>query len=197
MNKTKASKRMSYLLRHCTNPLYIDLNGGYAPVEVIVSVLQEKFKDFNADILREIVAEDTKGRYSFDETGTLIRANQGHSIPNVVVEMESPEPPEVLYHGTALRFLPSIMEQGLLPMRRQYVHISPDYQTAIAVGKRHGEPVVLAIAAKHFVADGYRLMRSANGVWQADNVPPEYLTQCSSYLANGVDLLSIPTIHSF
>lgn len=176
MNKEKASKKLSYLLRHCTNPLYIDLDGGWASVQEIVMVLERKFPGFTAETLAEIVAEDRKTRYSYDSTGTRIRANQGHSIPDVVIKMESPEPPEFLYHGTATRFLPAILEQGLRPMTRQYVHISPDLATAKVVGKRHGKPVVLRVDAKRFVADGHRLMRSANGIWQADFVPAEYLS---------------------
>ena len=90
--------------------------------------------------------------------------------------MEAPEPPEFLYHGTATRFLDTIMKDGLKPMTRQFVHISPDYETAVKVGGRHGKPVVLKIRAKDFVDDGNELYRSSNGVWQAKAVPPEYLT---------------------
>ena len=176
MNFTKISVRLSWLLRHCQTPLYISLNGGWADVNTIISVLREKNPEFDLEALKQIVAEDEKGRYSFDATGTKIRANQGHSIPGVVIEMEAPEPPEFLYHGTATRFLDTIMKDGLKPMSRQFVHISPDYATAVKVGSRHGKPVVLKVRAKDFVADGNELYRSSNGVWQAKEVPPEYLT---------------------
>jgi putative RNA 2'-phosphotransferase len=126
--------------------------------------------------LDEIVATDAKGRYSYDDTGMRIRANQGHSIDGVELNMESPKPPEYLYHGTATRFLESILRDGLKPMNRQWVHISPDFETAVMVGKRHGKPVVLEIRARQFVADGHELFRSANGVWQAKAVHPEYFT---------------------
>lgn len=165
----KAGKRLAYILRHCTEPLYIDLKGGWAPVRDILRLLDLKRGDLDA-----IVATDNKGRYSFDTTGTKIRANQGHSIPGVVIDMERPEPPELLYHGTATRFLDDIMLDGLKPMSRQYVHISSDFETAVQVGKRHGKPVVLVIRAKEFVADGHDLFLSANGVWQAQAVPAFY-----------------------
>ena len=168
MNHEKAGKRLAYILRHCTEPLYIDLKGGWAPVRDILRLLNLTRGDLDA-----IVAADNKGRYSFD-TGTKIRANQGHSIPGVVIEMERPEPPEVLYHGTATRFLDDIMRDGLKPMSRQYVHISSDFETAVQVGKRHGKPVVLVIRAKEFVSDGHDLFLSANGVWQAPAVPTCY-----------------------
>lgn len=173
-NYTKISKRLSFLLRHSTDPLYITLDGGWAPVSSVLQVLRAQFPEMNRAILDEIVASDSKGRYSYDEFGKKIRANQGHSIPGVIVEMEEPEPPEFLYHGTATRFLDAIMRDGLQPMSRQYVHISPDYETAVNVGKRHGKPVILVIRAKEFVADGHKLYRSANGVWQAASVPVKY-----------------------
>ncbi len=176
MNLQRASRTLSYLLRHSTDPLYIDLNGGWAETSVIIAALGKKYPGFSPEHLARIVAEDEKGRYSFDPEGRRIRANQGHSIPGVVIEMETPEPPEFLYHGTARRFLPSILSKGLLPMSRQYVHISPDPETARKVGRRHGEPVVLLVQARRFVQDGHTLMRSANGVWQAEYVPPEYLS---------------------
>lgn len=176
MNLTRASKTMSYLLRHCTNPCYLDLNGGWAQVDDIIQAMQKKHPGFDRQTMDQIVAEDRKTRYSYDETGQRIRANQGHSIPNVIVNMEQPEPPELLYHGTATRFLPSIFREGLKPMSRLYVHISPDAETAWKVGQRHGDPAILVIHAKQFVQDGHTLMRSPNGIWQAKAVPPEYLT---------------------
>ncbi len=176
MNLNRISKRMSYLLRHCTSPLYVNLDGGWAKVDDIIKVIRKKEPDFNLSVMEQIVAEDAKGRYSFDESREHIRANQGHSIPGVVVDMTQPEPPELLYHGTAERFLDSIMSEGLKPMSRQFVHISPDYETAVKVGSRHGKPVVLLFRARDFVNDGNVLYLSANGVWQAKHVPVKYLS---------------------
>ena len=178
MNLKTISVKMSWLLRHCQEPLYIDLNGGWAEDKTILSVLKKNYPDVTLNTIRQIVAEDEKGRYSFDESGTKIRANQGHSIPGVVIEMESPDPPEYLYHGTATRFLDAIMREGLKPMKRQWVHISPDYETAVMVGSCHGKPAILKIRAKDFVNDGNELYRSSNGVWQAKYVAPEYFTIC-------------------
>lgn len=161
------------MLRHKEG--YIDLNGGWAEVSKVIHDIQKYDCTFTLDDLDEIVSTDEKCRYAYDTTGKRIRANQGHSIKGVVIEMESPEPPEILYHGTAEKSIPSIMEYGLYPMTRQFVHISPDVDTAYRVGRRHGKPVVLTIRAQDFVKDGFELKRSANGVWQARTVPPEYL----------------------
>lgn len=177
MHLNKLSKKMSYLLRHSVEPRYVD-ECGWANVEDIIKELRKREPDFTLGTLEQIVAEDEKGRYSFDDSHTRIRANQGHSIPNIQVEMSKPEPPELLYHGTATRFLDSIMSEGLKPMSRQFVHISPDYETAVKVGSRHGKPVVLEFKAKDFVDDGNELFLSANGVWQAKFVPTKYLSVC-------------------
>lgn len=176
MNLTRISKKLSYLLRHSTDPLLVSPQGGWADVDAVLSQLRLQWPAFGPGELEQIVAQDAKGRYSFDASNRRIRANQGHSIPGIQVDMERPVPPERLYHGTARRFLPQILDRGLLPMGRQYVHISSDVPTARRVGQRHGSPVVLAVDAGRFVRDGHSLLRSANGVWQAEHVPPEYLS---------------------
>lgn len=176
MNLTKVSKKLSFMLRHCTEPMYIKLDGGWADVKAVLRALRERYPEVTEETIREIVRQDEKGRYSFNDDGTKIRANQGHSIPDVVIEMERRDPPELLYHGTATRFLDAIMRGGLKPMNRRYVHISSDLETAVKVGRRHGKPVVLVIDAKRFADDGNELYISANGVWQAREVPAEYLT---------------------
>ena len=173
MNIEKISKKLSFLLRHCQEPLLIDLNGGWATVSAILREL-----NISRSVLDEIVETDNKGRYSYDHNRTRIRANQGHSIPGVDVDMEQPAPPEFLYHGTATRFLDDIMRDGLKAMTRQWVHISGDFDTAVTVGERHGKPVVLVVRAQDFVADGHKLFRAANGVWQAESVPPKYFDIC-------------------
>lgn len=175
MSFQRASKRLAFFLRHCREPLYVDPDGGWAEVATMLRVL-----GLTRAQLDRIVAEDAKGRYSYDPSGTRIRANQGHSIPGVVLTMEAPEPPEYLYHGTATRFLDAIAREGLKPMNRLWVHISPDVETAMQVGRRHGTPVILKIQAKRFAADGHTLYCSDNGVWQAKAVPPEYFSVLST-----------------
>mgnify|MGYP004443711221 FL=1 len=124
-------------------------------------------------MLEEIVRTDEKQRYSFNEDKTLIRANQGHSIQ---VDVEFPEevPPKYLWHGTGEKYVCFIDEQGLIPKSRLYVHLSPDYDTAVNVGARHGKPVVYRIKALKMYKDGYRFYRSVNGVWLVKEVPVRY-----------------------
>jgi putative RNA 2'-phosphotransferase len=131
---------------------------------------------FTRQELEQVVRENGKQRFSFDETGRRIRANQGHSV-EVDLELEAQDPPEVLYHGTGSGSLAAVLSQGLLRMSRHHVHLSSDVETARAVGARHGRPVVLTVDAGAMARAGLLFYRSANGVWLTDHVPPAYLRQ--------------------
>ena len=113
-------------------------------------------------------------RYSFNEDHTLIRANQGHSIP-VDVELEEKTPPEILWHGTGEKYVSSINAHGLIPKSRLYVHLSSDMETARKVGSRHGKPIIYEINCRGMAEDGYRFFLSANHVWLTKEVPVRYL----------------------
>lgn len=173
------SRFISKILRHEPEIIGIKIEryGAWAEVDKLIDGINRTGRHkIDRSILEQIVATDAKGRYSFNEDGTKIRANQGHSI-DVVIEMEKRTPPEFLYHGTAAHSMESIMAQGLLPQRRNFVHLSPDYETAVTVGYRHSKPekpVILKIYAAQMAADGYEFMISDNGVWQIKNVPPQY-----------------------
>lgn len=149
---------------------------GWAEVEGLINGILATGHKIDRQLLEEIVETDKKGRYSFNETKTLIRANQGHNIP-VDVELKQINPPSLLYHGTAKRFLETIMQQGLKPIGRLYVHLSNDRETAERVRKRHGKPAVLEVATERMSRDGFCFYLSENGVYLAKSVPPEYLTQ--------------------
>ena len=115
-----------------------------------------------------------KQRYSFNEDHTLIRANQGHSIP-VDVELEKRTPPDILWHGTGEKYVDSIDVQGLIPKSRLYVHLSTDRETAKKVGSRHGRPVIYEIDCRQMAEDGYVFFESANHIWLTKEVPVKYL----------------------
>ena len=125
MNLTKTSKYLSMILRHRPEVAGITLDEhGWADVEELIAGIK-KTQRFNREMLEEIVRTDQKQRYSFNEEKTLIRANQGHSIP-VDVELAQVEPPEILWHGTGEKYVASIDKSGLLPKGRLYVHLSDD-----------------------------------------------------------------------
>ena len=176
MGLTDTSKFLSLILRHKPETIGIKIDEhGWADVSELISGIS-KTRPFDMKMLEEIVRTDSKQRYSFNEDKTLIRANQGHSIP-VDVELEKKTPPEFLYHGTGEKFVSSIDKEGLLSKSRLYVHLSKDTETAVKVGSRHGKPVVYRVEAGKMADDGYEFFLSVNGVWLTKAVPAEYLSK--------------------
>lgn len=174
MSLTDLSRYMSLILRHKPETIGISLDEhGWANVNELIAGIA-KDNEFNMDILEEIVRTDNKQRYSFNEDKTLIRANQGHSVP-VDVELDVMTPPEFLWHGTGEKYVVSIDVQGLIPKSRLYVHLSKDEETAVKVGSRHGKPVLYRVKSKDMARDGYEFYLSKNGVWLTKEVPAQYL----------------------
>ena len=179
MDYKSVSIFLALILRHKPEQAGISLDKhGWANVDDLVNGIAKKYQGFNIDILEEIVRTDNKQRYSFNEDHTLVRANQGHSIP-VDVELERVEPPEYLYHGTGWKYVNSIGIFGLLPKSRLYVHLSADVDTAINVGKRHCKenetPLVYRIKSGLMHREGFTFYKSVNGVWLTEEVPIEYM----------------------
>ena len=171
----ETSKFISLILRHKPETIGISLDEhGWANVDELIAGIS-KTHPIDMAILEQIVAEDEKQRYSFNEDKTLIRANQGHSIP-VDVELEEKQPPEILFHGTGEKFVSSINEQGLIPKSRLYVHLSKDEETAVKVGQRHGKPAIYKVKSGDMYRDGFKFFCSVNGVWLTKSVPVKYLS---------------------
>ncbi len=177
MSLQSTSKYMSLILRHKPETIGITLDEhGWANVDELIEGIN-RTHPLTMETLEQIVREDEKQRYSFNEDKTLIRANQGHSIP-VDVELEEVRPPEILYHGTGEKYVASIDVQGLSPKSRLYVHLSGDYDTARKVGQRHGRPLIYRVLSGKMSEDGILFYRSVNGVWLTKAVPVNYLEKC-------------------
>lgn len=176
-NNQQLSKFLSLILRHKPETIGITLDShGWADVdELILKVNQTGRYALDKVLLEEIVRTDNKQRYSFSEDHSRIRANQGHSI-QVDVDLEEKIPPGILYHGTGEKSVASILQQGLKPQSRLYVHLSPTLEVAQQVGSRHGKPVVFQVDAGKMSADGIHFYLSKNGVWLVKEVPQKYLT---------------------
>ena len=171
------SKYLSKYLRHRPEELGLDLRpGGWVPVDQLLAASARRGFPISREELDEVVARNDKKRFAFDRSGTMIRAQQGHSAP-VDLGLEPAEPPPELYHGTPERNLPKILQGGLRKMSRHHVHLSPDEKTAAAVGRRRGRPVVLVVDAHAMRRDGWEFYRSGNGVWLVEHVPPRYLSR--------------------
>jgi putative RNA 2'-phosphotransferase len=173
--KTTVSKYLSKHLRHAPEDLGLILEpGGWVSVADLLAAAAANGFSISRDELQEVVRDNAKQRFAFDESGERIRANQGHSS-DVDLQLPPYPPPPVLFHGTPEALTETIMAEGLKKMARHHVHLSPDVETARKVGMRRGRPVIFAIDAAKMAADGYTFFVSANGVWLTDAVPPAYL----------------------
>lgn len=168
----RLSKLLSLALRHRPEVLGIELdNNGWTEV----SVLLHRAK-ITSETLDYIVETNNKQRFAFNADKTKIRANQGHSV-TIELGYVAQRPPDILFHGTSLQFLPSILRTGLDKRQRHHVHLSPDIETALKVGERRGKPIVLEIDSAKMYNDQFAFYLSTNGVWLTDHVPPKYIKQ--------------------
>ncbi len=169
------SKFLSLVLRHKPQSIGLTLDAaGWAAIDELLEKSAQANRPLSRHLLEEVVRTNDKSRFAISDDGSRIRANQGHSI-EVDLGLAVIEPPAILYHGTALRFLDSILASGLDKRQRHHVHLSESTSTAIAVGSRYGIPVLLAIKAGQMFSDGQIFLQAHNNVWLTAEVPPQYL----------------------
>ncbi len=171
------SKYLAKHLRHQPDALGLTLGpGGWVNVDELLAASAGAGFAISYDELIECVETNDKKRFAFDETGDLIRANQGHSV-EVDLQLEEQRPPEILFHGTVERFLAPIMAEGLKKGKRHHVHLSRDTETARKVGARRGKPIILQVEAGKMHGQGFKFFLSVNGVWLTDSVPAAFLVR--------------------
>ena len=172
----EASKFLSYVLRHEPQAIGLCLDSeGWGSLDVVIAGETKQGRMLSRELVEQVVTTSDKKRFELSADGQRIRAVQGHSTRSVDREFEPKQPPDILFHGTAARFLDSIRREGLKPGSRHYVHLSADEQTARAVGQRYGSPVVLAVDAGLMHTQGHRFHQAENGVWLTTSVPGKFL----------------------
>jgi putative RNA 2'-phosphotransferase len=175
----RISKFLSLILRHSPQTIGLTLDDeGWADVDELIGKANLHGVRLNYEVLQHVVKTNSKSRFFLDESTRRIRASQGHSI-NVDLKFEATVPPEILFHGTALKNVDNILKEGLQKRDRLHVHLSADKETAIKVGQRHGKPYVFNVAAGEMHRDGFSFFISENGVWLVDFVPSKYLLDSS------------------
>ncbi len=168
---------MSLILRHRPEVINIEMEpDGWVNTDELIEKINLKQPTWNLDRdqLDEIVATNNKKRFAFNDSGSKIRASQGHSL-NVDLEYSPITPPDYLYHGTASKNVQGIRTNGLMSKTRLHVHLTDDRTTAVQVGGRHGKPVVLTIRSTAMVNAGFEFYKSENGVWLTKHVPPSFI----------------------
>ena len=174
--RKSTSKFLSLVLRHEPGAIGLTLDPkGWVSVDELLQALAKHGKALARAELESIVTSSDKQRFALSADRSMIRANQGHSV-QVDLALPPTEPPDVLYHGTVERYLPSIRERGLLKGTRHHVHLAATRELAIIVGRRRGSPRVLEIDACGMSQSGFVFYRSENGVWLTDCVPACFLS---------------------
>ncbi|MNQ41879.1 RNA 2'-phosphotransferase [compost metagenome] len=172
----RTSKFLSYVLRHSPQSIGITLDSeGWTDIDQLILKAGEDGTMLSRELLKVVVETNEKKRFTIRDN--MIRAAQGHSSAAVDIQHVALKPPDFLYHGTATRFMCSILEQGLTKQQRQHVHLSEDHVTAIGVGRRYGEVVLLNIDAASMYEEGHLFYQADNGVWLTDHVPAQFLTR--------------------
>ncbi len=175
-NHRKLSRYLQDTLRHRPDAIGLQLDPhGWADIESIIQFAKNRSgNNLNRAMITSMIRQDAKQRYALSPDGKKMRVNQGHSI-KVDLGLKQVMPPGDLYHGTASQFLYSIMKHGLQSRGSQFVHLSSNPQIAYSVGKRHGNPLVLVIAAKRMHEEGMHFYLSDNKIWLTARVHAKYL----------------------
>ncbi|WP_374966120.1 RNA 2'-phosphotransferase [Lysinibacillus sp. RS5] len=171
------SKEVSYALRHAPWEYELEIDDeGWVSLEQLrdAFLATSKWSKLEVNDFIDMVSMAEKKRHEIH--GNKIRALYGHSNSILKIVKEERVPPNVLYHGTAKRFLEKIKIEGLLPQARQYVHLSVDMETAILVGKRRDhDPRILKIKAKEAYDQGVKFYYGNDNVWLVDSIDAKYI----------------------
>ena len=179
MNLVDLSKEISYALRHAPWEYELELDEqGFVPIAQLLHALNES-NSYEREItqadLEQIIKQSDKKRHEI--VGDKIRALYGHSVPQNI-KKEQGNPPAILYHGTTHKALPQILQSGLKPMQRQYVHLSVDIETATSVGKRRdSNPIILKINADAAQKAGIQFFIGNEKVWLCKHLPKEFISK--------------------
>lgn len=171
----KTSKLISYWLRHKPEEAGLAVDDfGWTSTDQLLKALHSKGVSIDFHELLELNSGFDKVRWEINKASGRIRATHGHSFP-VLLEDKAATPPETLYHGTAIKNVTKIVEHGLLPMNRQFVHLSTTIDTALSVGSRHGKPILIEVETKHLLNDGWKFYQTSDNVWLTTAIPVDYL----------------------
>ncbi|HID41922.1 MAG TPA: RNA 2'-phosphotransferase [Pyrodictium sp.] len=181
--RVRLSKLMSAILRHIPHEAGLELDpGGWVEVEELARAIRERWwrRDLYRWVTRQHVIAvallDPKGRFQLSDNNRRIRAAYGHSVKLELgyEPLSENELPEVLYHGTIMERLNSIIHEGLKPMRRLMVHLAARPQEAIEAARRHGSRVVLLRIDPRCLAEmAVPVYRASHVMYLAPHVPLE------------------------
>jgi len=169
------SKQLSWILRHEAERLHLVIDPeGYVRLDAVLGVIRRDHPQVSEADIRAAVEQVSQRKQRFSIAGEWIRANYGHSLATRVAQ-EVASAPDELFHGTTVAALEAILREGLRPMQRQYVHLTPDADLARSVGSRHGKPCLVRVDARQAQAAGVVFYCANRSFWLAEQVPAAFL----------------------
>lgn len=175
----RLSKFLSFLLRHGADEFHLALDEqGFADFDKVWAIVQRRYRGkFSKEDLEPILAGELDGKKRLELVDGQIRAIYGHNRRVKQVAYEPAEPPAILYHGTHAHVIEKIQESGLLPMERQYVHLSVDQERAFTVARRYTrDPIMLEVRAQEAQAAGHVFFQPDNNHFLCEAIPAEFIT---------------------
>lgn len=171
-SQIRLSKLLSLILRHRPEEFHITIDeNGFANIDEILNVLQERFPWVTRDDINDLVYHSEKQR--FEIIDEKIRARYGHSFP-VQLNLPPVTPPEFLYQAVLSNAVQHILQHGLFPRDRQYIHLSLSSQIAAELGQKLGpDHVILKILAQKAASEGNVPFFDSGPVVLTEFVPPE------------------------
>lgn len=177
MNPSKLSRVMSHALRHAPSEYGIILDKhGWVAIDKLIGGIQNHLSVppiINEEMIRTVCLNSKKQRFEIRENH--IRATYGHSI-DLAIEYEIAIPPEFLYHGTAPKTVPQIIDHGIQSMKRSYVHLSTNLDMAKKVGLRKSKtPRIIQVFASKAHNEGIQFYSPVPEMWLTLYIPPSFL----------------------
>lgn len=176
----RLSQLLSHALRHHPGRFGITLSqDGFGSLSGLAAGLSQQTGYLvSVEDMLSVVEKHGDGRFLIQEG--RIRAQYGHTVPDVHIDFIPSEPPEILYHGTLSQYVESIQKHGLLKHNHSHVHLSDNLEESLNVGGRRGESVGLVVHAADMASDGFQFFQVNTSIWLTVTVPPEYLTVLDS-----------------
>lgn len=171
-------RTMAGVLRHFPQRYGLEMDRqGWVDLNDLVTAIRirhKKFRFLKSHHIVAVVQTDPKGRYQF-EAGR-VRATYGHSI-ELEMDLPTEDIPPILYYPTTEEETPILLEIGLKPQDRQWVHLSDTLESAFEAGRvRTEDPIILEVDAEAAQEDGIEIQKAGKYVYITTEIPPEYLT---------------------
>jgi 2'-phosphotransferase len=200
------SKALSRLLRHAAIEEGVPITSdGWMKAADAIAHLNRGKKRFSEEMLGRVIEGNDKQRFGL-RRGTHgaveIRANQGHSMPGIVVDMTEltvATAPATALHGTYYKAWRLIKEGGLNKMSRQHIHMARALpgESGVISGMRSSCELVVHVDVHAAIAAGIKFFESANGVILTAGIdgvlPPAFFASVTDRKSGAQIDLSAPT----